>query len=147
MLLRPVLSTIFIFVSVLCSAAQGLIISEMQCQTTYRGIPFQGVFQVQVHIYSGSTGDGYSVDRSQLNWMLKEGRASEIPGTLVLMGEFTAPGVVVHVEAPNIVGGQGTGGIVVNGQIHRATYATFYLVAGGVVALTEDRERIEYACR
>lgn len=129
------------------SSAQGLLISRMQCQTTYRGIPFVGVFEVQIFQYAGAVPQGAAGVRQQLNLMIRRGQAAQIPGTLVLMGEFQGGGGIVHIEAPNIVGGQGTGGIIVNGQAHRATYATFYLVQGGVVARTEDGEQIQYVCQ
>jgi hypothetical protein len=128
-------------------SAQGLLISRMQCQTTYQGIPFIGVFEVQLFQYASAVPQGAAGLRQQLNLMIRRGQAAQIPGTLVLMGEFQGGGAIVHIEAPNMVGGQGTGGIVVNGQAHRATHATFYLVQGGVLARTEDGVQIQYVCQ
>ena len=127
--------------------AQGLLLAQMQCQTTYRGYAFTGVVQVQLLQYAGATSMGASGERTQMNLLLRSGRANEIPGTLYMIGEFGAPGAIVHVEAPNMVGGQGLGSIVVNGEVHRATHATFALVPGGMIAITEDQERIEYRCQ
>lgn len=145
--MRFILAVLALMLSIVSSMAQGLIISEMRCQGTYRGNSVQGVIQLQLYLYAGSAGAGYSFDRTQLNLLIKQGRAAEIPGVLVLNGEFRLPGAIVHIEAPNMVGGQGTGGIVVNGEVHRTTYATFYLVAGGLVVVTEDRERVDYRCQ
>lgn len=140
------LSLAFLF----CAAtvgAQGVLIERMQCQATYRNVPFSGVFEVQIYQYASSVPLGTAGERQQLKLMIKRGQAAQIPGSLVLLGEFQGGGNIVHIEAPNMVGGQGTGGIVVNGQAHRATYANFILVEGGVVAQTENGERIEYACQ
>ena len=134
-------------VSTTVAQAQGLLLAQLQCQANYRGIAFNGVVQVQLFQYAGATGVGSSGERSQLNILLRTGRANEIPGTLYMLGEFNAPGTIVHIEAPNLVGGSGTGSIVVNGAVHRATYANFALVSGGIIAVTEDGERIEYRCR
>lgn len=145
--MRSIVMILAFLLSVTVSMAQGLIVSEMRCYGTYRGVSVQGVIQLQLYLYAGSAGAGHSFDRTMLNMMIKEGRAAEIPGTLVLNGEFIAPGTIVHIEAPNMIGGQGTGAIVFNGQVHRATYATFYLVAGGLIVVTEDRERVDYRCQ
>ncbi|MDQ2091372.1 hypothetical protein [Marimonas arenosa] len=147
MTLRFLFAAFVAAIMVTATHAQGLLLSQMQCQANYRGVPFQGVIQIQLFQYSGATGIGASGERSQLNLLIKTGRANEIPGTLYMIGEFIGAGVYVNIEAPNIVAGQGTGSIVVNGAAHRATYATFALVEGGVVAVTEDGERIEYICQ
>ncbi len=128
--------------------AQGAPITQWTCTATYGGPEFNGQIELQLYQYAGANGIGSTTERTQLNLMLKAGRAAEIPGTMMLMGEFYGPGGVhVYFEAPNIVGGQGTGGIIINGAAHRATYSKFYLVEGGVIALTEDNERIEYHCK
>lgn len=145
----------FVFVAALFSAflsatiaqPQGPLLSQMQCKANYRGTMFSGVVQVQLLQYAGAAGIGASGERTQMNLLLRSGRANEIPGTLYMLGEFGAPGAIVHIEAPNMVGGQGAGSIVVNGAVHRATYANFALVPGGIIALTEDGERIEYVCQ
>ena len=129
------------------SGAQGLPIAQLQCQTAYRGIAFTGAVEIQLFRFSGISTMGNEGIRRQMKVLLVNGRASEIPGTLVLTGEFRGGGAIVHIEAMNVVGGQGTGGIIVNGEAHRATYATFYLVLGGIVALTENGERINYSCQ
>lgn len=129
------------------SGAQGLPIAQLQCQASYRGVPFTGVVEIQLFRFSGISTMGNEGIRRQMKVLLANGRASEFPGTLVLMGEFQGGGAIVHIEAMNVVGGQGTGGIIVNGQAHRATYATFYLVQGGIVAQTEYGERINYLCK
>ena len=147
MSLKSVFLSFVLTLWVSASSAQGILISRMECQTSYRGIPFTGVFEVQIFQYASAVPMGAAGERQQLNLMIRRGQAAQIPGTLVLMGEFRGGGGIVHIEAPNIVGGQGTGGIIVNGQAHRATYATFFLVQGGVVAQTEDGEQIQYACR
>lgn len=147
MSLKPfLLSLAFIFWAAAISA-QGILITRMQCQATYRNVPFSGVFEVQIYQYASSVPLGTSGERQQLNVMIRRGQAAQIPGSLVLLGEFQGGGNVVHIEAPNIVGGQGTGGIVINGQAHHATYANFILVEGGVVAQTENGERIDYTCQ
>lgn len=134
-------------VSATSAQAQGLLLAQMQCQANYRGVTFNGVVQVQLLQFAGATGIGSSGERSQMIMLLRSGRANEIPGTLYMLGEFGAPGTIVHIEAPNLVGGSGTGSIVVNGAVHRATYANFAFVPGGIIAVTEDNERIEYRCQ
>ena len=142
----------FLAFALLCGLAypalsQGLLLAQMQCGTNYRGIAFEGVIEVQLYQYAGSVGIGASGDRTQLNLLIKSGRAHEIHGTLYMMGAFQGGGTIVHVEAPNMVAGRGTGSIVVGGQVHRATYANFAIVRGGIVAMTENGERIDYRCR
>ncbi|MDU8926817.1 hypothetical protein RXV86_05435 [Alisedimentitalea sp. MJ-SS2] len=147
MTLRLLFAALVALVTATTANAQGLLLSQMQCKADYRGATFQGVIQIQLFQYAGAIGIGASGERSQLNLLIKTGRASEISGTLYMIGEFIGAGLYVNIEAPNIVGGRGAGSIVVNGVAHRATYATFALVEGGVVAVTEDGERIEYICQ
>lgn len=127
--------------------AQGQLLAQMQCQASYRGVLFRGVIQIQLFQYAGAVSLGNSGQRSQLNLLLKTGRANEIPGSLYMMGEFNGPGALIHIEAPNMVAGQGAGAIILNGAAHRATHANFALVQGGVIAVTEDGERIAYQCQ
>ncbi|MEP2531363.1 hypothetical protein [Shimia sp.] len=146
MLIRLFSALLFLFTTATTTIAQGMLLSRMQCQSSYRNIPFTGVIEIQLFQYAGATGLGSAGERSQMNTMIKTGRAHEIPGTLYMIGEFQGGGALVHIEAPNMTGGQGTGSIVINGAAHRATYANFAIVQGGVIALTENQERIDYVC-
>lgn len=126
--------------------AQGIPIAQMQCTTNYMGYPFNGTILFQLLQYSGATDIGAAGLREQINLLLRMGRANEIPGTLMMNGHFETSGAFADFEA-TMAGNQGAGAIWMNGASHRATYASFYVVKGGVVVVTEDQVRIDYSCQ
>jgi hypothetical protein len=126
--------------------AQGIPVGQLQCQTTYAGQPFQGVIQFHIMQLAGEVGVGNAGARHQILMLVRMGRANEIPGTLMMNGHFRSATAIADFEA-TMGGNQGAGAVWINGANHRATYADFYLVQGGVIMVTEDNQRVDYICR
>lgn len=125
--------------------AQGIPVGELQCQTTYAGQTFKGVIQFQILQLGADPGLGKNGPAGQVIMLIRRGKANEIPGTLMMNGHFRGLTAFADFEA-TMGGNQGTGAVWLNGANHRATYADFYIVEGGVIMLTEDNQRVDYLC-
>lgn len=125
--------------------AQGIPVGQVPCQATYAGQPFQGVIAFQIIQLAGEIGIGNAGTRHQILMLVRMGRAHEIPGTLVMNGHFRSTTAFADFEA-TMAGNSGAGAVWINGANHRATYADFQLVQGGVIMLTEDGQRVDYVC-
>jgi hypothetical protein len=145
-MIRRLLLSLAFATSAAFAHAQGLPIAQMQCSTTYAGVQYSGTILFQLMQYSGATSMGAAGLRQQFNLLLRSGRANEIPGTLMMNGHFRSAVAFVDFEATT-AGNQGAGAIWINGASHRSTYANFYVVQGGVVAITEDQVRVDYHCQ
>ena len=125
--------------------AQGIPVGQLQCQSTYAGQAFNGVIEFQIMQLAGEVGVGNAGARHQILMLVRMGRANEIPGTLMMNGHFRSATSFADFEA-TMGGNQGAGAVWINGANHRATYANFYLVEGGVIMVTEDNQRVDYLC-
>ena len=125
--------------------AQGLVVGRMQCHSTYAGHTFQGAIQFQILQMGTDPGLGKNGPARQIITLIRRGKGNEIPGTLFMNGHFESPTSFADFEA-TMGGNQGAGAVWLNGENHRATYAAFYIVEGGVVMMTEDQVRVDYIC-
>ncbi|MCB1518137.1 MAG: hypothetical protein KDJ19_11045 [Hyphomicrobiaceae bacterium] len=128
-------------------SAQGLPVAELHCQTTYQGVPLEGDAIVDLFQYAGSTGVDWSTDRTQMQLLIKLGRAGEIPGTLhVLTNLFAPTGAMVTVDVFLTQGTWGTGKAWLNGEEYRGTITNLMLAPHGFDLHLETQEQVRVEC-
>ena len=126
--------------------AQGYPVAELQCSTVANGVPTQGIVQISLFTYGG-TALGSAAERQQIKYLLLEGRAAEIPGTLNVLGVFNYGGARLDLDVMLTGGTVGTGQYWLNGMSHRATIVQLELVRGGFVTVDETGVRAQFSCQ
>lgn len=126
--------------------AQGYPVAELHCSTVANGVPTQGIVQVSLFTYGGSA-IGSAAERQQIKYLILEGRAAEIPGTLNVLGVFNYGGARLDLDVMLTGGTVGTGQYWLNGMSHRATIVQLQLVQGGFVTVDETGLRAQFACQ
>lgn len=127
------------------AGAQGLPLGRVACEGTYMNIPMQGVVDFTSYQYGQFSGLGGTGSRSQIGYFMREGRMHDLPGTVMMLGAFQSQHGFAHFEA-QVVAGLGRGAVWVNGASHRQTFAQFGFFPGGMVMMTEDGVRVDFAC-
>lgn len=135
------------FFGVTPANAQGFPIAELQCSTVANGVATEGIVQISLFTYGGGASVGSATERQQIKFMILEGRASEIPGTLNVLGVFNYGGARLDIDVMLTGGTVGTGQYWLNGMSHRATIVQLQLVKGGFVTVDETGLRAEFSCR
>lgn len=126
--------------------SQGYPVAELQCSTVANGVATQGIVQISLFTYGG-TALGSAVERQQIKYLILEGRAAEIPGTLNVMGVFDYGGARLDLDVMLTGGTVGTGQYWFNGMSHRATIVQLELVRDGFVTVDETGLRAEFSCQ
>lgn len=126
--------------------SQGYPVAELHCSTVANGVPTQGIVQVSLFTYGGSA-IGSAAERQQIKYLILEGRAAEIPGTLNVLGVFNYGGARLDLDVMLTGGTVGTGQYWLNGMSHRATIVQLQLVQGGFVTVDETGLRAQFACQ
>ena len=127
--------------------SQGFPVADLQCSAVANGIQTRGVVQISLFTYGGGASVGSATERQQIKFMILEGRAAEIPGTLNVIGVFNYGGARLDIDVMLTGGTIGTGQYWLNGMSHRATIVQLQLVQGGFVTQDENGLVTRFSCR
>lgn len=127
--------------------SQGMPVADLQCATVANGVQTQGVVQISLFTYGSGAAMGSAAERQQIKYMILEGRAGEIPGTLNVIGVFNYGGARLDIDVMLTGGTVGTGQYWLNGMSHRATIVQLQLVQGGFVTRDENGLVAQFSCR
>lgn len=129
------------------ACAQGLPVAELRCSATANGVQTTGLVQISLFTYGNSAAVGSAAQRQQIKFLILEGRANEIPGTLNVIGVFDYAGARLDLDVMLTGGTTGTGQYWFNGMSHRATIVQLELVSGGFVTVDEYGVRGDFRCQ
>lgn len=126
--------------------AQGYPVAELRCTAIANGVATEGIVQISLFTYGG-TALGTAAERQQIRYLILEGRAAEIPGTLNVLGVFNYGGARLDLDVMLTGGTVGTGQYWLNGMSHRATIVQLQLVRGGFLTVDETGVRAQFSCK